>query len=153
MIFEALTIASPGIAKSILMPVVINQSKTLCQKFNLPHEAIDVYALLDTGASMTCISQSLAKKLNLRAISQGRMNTAGGIIHEANLYYIDLLMRNNVSFVNIRTMEFTGNDKFDVLIGMDILTLGDLAITNAGQRTVTSFRVPPDTLHIDYTAK
>ena len=33
---------------------------------------------------------------------------------------------------------------------MDIITLGDLAITNAGQQTVVSFRVPSDTRHIDY---
>ncbi|GHV36157.1 hypothetical protein AGMMS49546_00940 [Spirochaetia bacterium] len=32
-----------------------------------------------------------------------------------------------------------------------IITLGDLAITNAGRQTVVSFRVPSDTQHIDYT--
>jgi len=35
---------------------------------------------------------------------------------------------------------------------MDILTLGDLAITNHDRQTVVSFRVPPDTVHIDFVA-
>jgi len=39
---------------------------------------------------------------------------------------------------------------FDIIIGMDILTQGDLAITNHDHRTVVSFRVPPDSKHIDY---
>jgi predicted aspartyl protease len=149
--YNALTIASPGIAQNILMPVVIQQSKSICQAYHINSDAVDVYALLDTGASVTCISQTLADKLNLKTVGQGIMDTAGGI-HKTNLYYIDLLMRNDISFINIQAMEFTGSKRFDILIGMDILTLGDLAITNAGQRTVISFRVPPDTRHIDYAA-
>jgi hypothetical protein len=35
---------------------------------------------------------------------------------------------------------------------MDILTLGDLAITNHNHQTVLSFRVPPDTRHIDFVS-
>jgi predicted aspartyl protease len=130
--YNALTIASPGISKSILMPVVVRQAKALCRRFDLQSDFVDVYALLDTGASDTCISKSLAAKLGLKAIGRSVMNTAGGL-HEVNQYWIDLSMRNNVSFVNIHAAEFTGNKRFDILIGMDIITLGDLAITNAGR--------------------
>ena len=38
---------------------------------------------------------------------------------------------------------------FDVLIGMDIITLGDFSITNVGGKTIFSFRVP-STETIDY---
>lgn len=37
----------------------------------------------------------------------------------------------------------------DILIGMDIITLGDFAITNVGGKTVFSFRTP-STKMIDY---
>jgi predicted aspartyl protease len=147
--YEALTVSSSGIAHSIIIPVLIKQSSFLCQRFNLNSDSLNVNALLDTGATNTCISLSLASGLNLKVVGQGRMNTAGGI-HETNQYLIDLLMPNNISFTNIRAMEFIGNNKFDILIGMDILTLGDLAITNTNQQTVISFRIPPDTKHIDY---
>ena len=39
----------------------------------------------------------------------------------------------------------------DVLIGMDVITLGDLAVTNAGGQTVFTFRVPSQG-GIDFTA-
>ena len=147
--YEALTITSLGIAQSIIMSAVITQSKLLCQKFNLNSESVDIYALIDTGATATCISKSLAKKLKLKVVGQGMMNTASGM-QKTNQYLIDLQMQNNISFENIRAVEFIGNNKFDILIGMDILMLGDLAITNAKQQTVTSFRIPPDIAHIDY---
>jgi hypothetical protein len=41
--------------------------------------------------------------------------------------------------------------EFDVIIGMDILRHGDMAVTNSGGITVFSFRVPPDNKHIDFT--
>jgi predicted aspartyl protease len=147
--YEALTITSPGVSRAILMPVIVRQSKYLCEQYNLPSNPVDVYALIDTGATNTCINKRLVDRLNLEIVGDGMMDTAGGLC-ESNLYYIDLLMRNNVSFTNIRAMEFTSDKIFDILIGMDIITLGDFAITNAGHRTVVSFRVPPDTKHIDF---
>jgi predicted aspartyl protease len=149
---DALTIAAPGISQSIVMPVVIRQAQSLCQRFNLPSNPVDVYALVDTGASNTCISKRLADRLDLEVIGNGMMDTAGGLC-ETNQYYIDLLMRNNISFANIRAIEFFSAKMFDILIGMDILTLGDLAITNANHQTVISFRVPPDTKHIDFVVE
>jgi len=150
--YEALTITSLGTAQSIIIPAVITQSKLLCKKFNLNSESVDIHALIDTGATVTCISKSLAKKLKLKVVGQGMMNTASGM-QKTNQYLIDLQMQNNISFENIRAVEFIGNIKFDILVGMDILMLGDLAITNAKQQTVTSFRTPPDINHVDYTLK
>jgi hypothetical protein len=57
-----------------------------------------------------------------------------------------------VKFTDIRAAEFITNQKFDIVIGMDILTKGDIAITNHDNRTVFSFRVPPDITHIDFVS-
>jgi predicted aspartyl protease len=149
--YEALTITSPGISRAILMPVIVRQSQSLCKRYNILSHPIDVYALVDTGATNTCINKRLVDRLNLEIVGDGIMDTANGLC-ESNLYYIDILMRNNVSFANIRAMEFTSDKMFDILIGMDIITLGDFAITNAEHKTVVSFRVPPDTKHIDFVA-
>ncbi len=32
---------------------------------------------------------------------------------------------------------------FDFIIGMEIITLGDFALTNVGDKSIASFRVPP----------
>ena len=149
--YQALTLKAPGIARSIVMPVVACQSKILCQKFRLKKIEADVLALIDTGATNTSISDRLAASLGLKIIEQCEVNAAGGI-HIANVYMLDIMLRNMVEFQNIRVAEFMSNDKFDCLIGMDILTQGDLAITNHDNRTVLSFRVPPGNAHIDFVA-
>jgi len=147
--YHALTLEAPGIARSIIIPVIVNQSEILCRKFNLEKIEADVLALVDTGATNTSISDRLAKKLCLRIIEQCRVDAAGGA-HIANVYSIDVSLRGMVPFTNIRSTEFVENDMFDIIIGMDILTQGDLAITNHDHRTVVSFRVPPDSKHTDY---
>jgi len=50
-------------------------------------------------------------------------------------------------------MGFTfGDDDCDIIIGMDIMTQGDLALTNLEGRTVFSFRIP--SLHtVDFEAE
>jgi hypothetical protein len=149
MSFQALTIKAPGIAQSILIPVVVGQSKSLCQKFGLNKIDANIYAVLDTGATNTAISDVLASSLGLKAIGEGRIKAAGGV-HRTKLYSIDVLLRNMVSFTSIRATQFVKTDQVDLLLGMDILTLGDLSITNCDHRTVVSFRVPPDDFHIDY---
>lgn len=64
---------------------------------------------------------------------------------------VDILFPNRLLFQGISVMEFSGGQDFDVIIGMDILRTGDMAITNAQNHTVFSFRVPSDTKHIDFT--
>jgi predicted aspartyl protease len=150
MTYQALTLRAPGIARSIVIPVVASQSKTLCQKFGLERTDADVLALIDTGATDTSISNMLAHSLGLEVIDRCRVDAAGGT-HRANVYSIDVLLRNMVNFTNIRAAEFIKTIQiFDIIIGMDILTMGDLAITNHRHQTVLSFRVPPDTKHIDF---
>jgi predicted aspartyl protease len=152
MSFQALTLRAPGIARSIVIPVVASQSKTLCQKFGLERTDADVLALIDTGATDTSISNKLASSLGLEVIAQCHVDAAGGR-HRANVYSIDVLLRNMVNFTTIRAAEFIKTIQiFDIIIGMDILTMGDLAITNNNHRTVLSFRVPPDTKHIDFVS-
>jgi hypothetical protein len=49
---QALTLMAPGIAQSIILPVVVSQSNSFCQRFGLRQAEVDVYALLDTGVQV-----------------------------------------------------------------------------------------------------
>jgi hypothetical protein len=134
----------------IVIPVTIRQSKDLCQRFNLNGEQVPVLALLDTGASGSCLSTGLARRLGLRSVEKCYVSGVGGI-HPSYVYMTDIILPNQVTIANIRSTEFIDNGQFDVIIGMDIITLGDLAITNHGGRTCVSFRIPPGEAHTDYT--
>jgi hypothetical protein len=54
---------------------------------------------------------------------------------------------------DMRVTEFSGNHDFDCIIGLDILRMGDMAISNAGGVMVLSFRAPPGEQHIDFSRK
>jgi hypothetical protein len=56
--------------------------------------------------------------------------------------------------VRLRDMRVTmgAGLRTDVLISMDVITLGDFAVSNYGSRTVFSFRVP-SLRHIDFVAE
>ena len=63
-------------------------------------------------------------------------------------YLINLILQNKVIFPTLQAIEghILGGD---VLIGMDVITQGDFAVTNKGGKTIYSFRFPSLT-HIDF---
>jgi hypothetical protein len=111
---------------------------------------INAKALVDTGASGFCVSRDFAKSSRRAAFTMTEVLTAKGS-DIVPAYHLDLLLPNNVMFVNIPSVEFAGGRDFDFILGMDILSKGDVAITNANNEMVFSFRIPPGESHTDYT--
>jgi predicted aspartyl protease len=103
-------------------------------------ERVEIMALWDTGASGSLITKDLAKKLSLPPISRCIINTASGEI-ESNVYLVDLYLPNGTIITGVRVSE---GEPFgcDMLIGMDVITTGDLSITNYNRKTTFSFRMP-----------
>ena len=102
----------------------------------------DVYtALWDTGSSMTVISDSLATELGLAKAGEIDAETAGGKF-KANKYIISLSLPNRLNIENVMVSSGKLGPGIDILIGMDIIGLGDFAISNVDNKTVFSFRFP-----------
>ena len=96
----------------------------------------------DTGATNTCISEEIAKRYNLKPISYMRSKTPSGELISP-VYYIDIVLNNEVVFNNWTVMgSKIGEQGIDVLIGMDIISKGDFAISNYNKKTQFSFRLP-----------
>ncbi|MCH8123865.1 MAG: aspartyl protease family protein [Bacteroidetes bacterium] len=108
-----------------------------------------VRALWDTGATGSVVTASMAKELDLVPIDQ--METTG--VHgtkRVNVYAIDLRLPNDVTVLGMTVSEADGpTHDFDVIIGMDVITLGDFAVSNYQGQTVFSFRYPSQG-HIDF---
>ena len=94
----------------------------------------------DTGASGSVISQNVVSKLNLELIDTQKVHTANGE-RLSNVYLVNIYPPNRVAFAGVRV---TDGDLFetDILIGMDIITSGDFAVTNMGGKTCMSFQIP-----------
>jgi hypothetical protein len=57
---------------------------------------------------------------------------------------------NKIIFPEIRVADFKNKRPFEVLIGMDIIGQGDLAITDDGSVKFVSYRKPHGTPYIDW---
>jgi hypothetical protein len=148
--YKAFTVSSTGGRfRELMSAVKVSISAEIAGIFKIPISFVDVMALWDTGATSTSISKRLAARLQLPPLSRQKIICAGQP-YESCIYKIDLLLPNMVGFRGVMVTEFEDSNKFDVLVGMDIITMGDFSVTNAEERTVWSFRLPPSDKHIDF---
>ncbi len=112
-----------------------------------PLEGKDYVAIWDTGATNSCITKNVVDHLNLKPISKTRVSGAFGE-EIKNVYMVSIGLPNKVGFPNMPVTEVVLKDA-DVLIGMDIISDGDFAVTNKGGLTKFSYR-HPSMEHIDF---
>lgn len=103
---------------------------------------VEVPALWDTGATGTCISTEVVKSLGLKPTGKKNIQTPSGR-SEVNTYLVNILLPNSVRIPDVEVCDSEiGNQGLGVLVGMDIITKGDLAVSNFKGITMFSFRVP-----------
>ena len=97
-------------------------------------------AIWDTGASGSVITNEVISQLSLDPIDEKEVHTANGP-RVSQVYLVNIFLRNQVVFqgVPVTDAEMIGGD---VLIGMDIIGLGDFAVTHSDGKTCMSFQVP-----------
>jgi hypothetical protein len=105
-------------------------------------------ALWDTGAMCSLITPHVAKRLGLISLGKQLMRTPSGET-QTEVYYINVLLPNNCSIHRVKALEGIPAG-FDMLIGMDIIGLGDFAVSNYAGKTMFSFRIP-SACEIDFT--
>lgn len=111
--------------------------------------SLPVVVQWDTGATGTCISKDIVSKFKLAPIGKVNVHTPSGI-GTMNQYMINLILNNEVMFKNWIVMDSEiGKQGIDVLIGMDIISNGDFALSNFEGRTQFSFRLPSQE-HVEY---
>ncbi|MBQ7570728.1 MAG: hypothetical protein IJT19_00635 [Bacteroidaceae bacterium] len=93
------------------------------------------------------ISTHIANELSLKPLGQTRVCHADGE-SICNYYVVNLLLPNKIEIKMLMVNDGKLTDT-DMLIGMDIISLCDFAITNAGMKTKFSFQVP-STIDIDF---
>jgi len=105
-------------------------------------------AIWDTGATGSLISRKVVEECSLKptgmAVSRGVHDEK-----ECNTYLVSIGLPQGVGFDKLPVMEADGLQGTDVLIGMDVITQGDFAVTNKDSKTVFSFRTP-SLDHIDF---
>lgn len=99
-------------------------------------------ALWDTGATGTCVSENVVNTLNLKPVSYTKIQTPSGE-DVRPLYLVDVVLRNNVRITDLKVIGTEiGKQGIDLLIGMDIIGMGDFAVSNSEGKTVFTYRIP-----------
>lgn len=149
--FRAITLTSNGGRLLDLKTACV-----VCPAFdiaNTPHDqhpALPSFVgLWDTGASGTSITQAVVDKCGLQPFTMKKVQGAYGGPVDRPVYLVNIGLPNGVMIPNLAVVWGEMGGGIDVLIGMDIITLGDFAVTNEKGVTTFSFRIP--SLHtIDY---
>lgn len=100
-----------------------------------------VKAIWDTGAYGSVISPRVAQELGLVPVGVKPIQTANGT-YEAYAYVVDMMLPNKLVIRGVEVSE--SNLKVcDALIGMDIISMGDMKVTNK-PATKFIFRIPAE---------
>jgi predicted aspartyl protease len=139
--FTALSTKALGILREIITDCEVSAPcPTTVSPLDI--DKIKTKALWDTGATNCCITKKTADSLNLKPIRITKV-CYGDQETDSNVYLVNLHLPNHL---NIRAVEatecYSKNDSFGLIIGMEVICLGDFSITNVNNKTTFSFRFP-----------
>lgn len=140
--FHAFTVKFNGVADRILTRVQITQAfDPKSPPSPLPPQH-STNALWDTGATKSVLTTDTVKVLGLVPVGTTLVSHGGGA-SQANTYLVNILLPNGVGVVGVLVSESPPKPgEFGAIIGMDIITKGDLSLTHENGKTCMSFRVP-----------
>jgi len=96
----------------------------------------------DTGASGTVITKEVVENLGLKPTGQTYVYTAKGKVM-TNTYLVNIYLPMNVVIQGVNVTEGDLMPDTNLLIGMDIITMGDFCITHKDGKTKMTFGLPP----------
>lgn len=105
-------------------------------------------ALWDTGATISAITPQIAKELGVPVVA--RIPISG--VHNVNIVdvvTVSVLLPNQANISDMRAAVCALNPAVDAIIGMDIISQGDFAISNGKNETLFSFVMPSFSHKID----
>jgi len=118
------------------------KSKVIVQSVTDETRFVKCEALWDTGADYSAIRKEVAKELGLKSV--GKVLVASPDKKRTpnrKMYCINLNLSSGIEFSNVNVVE-PKNSRWDIIIGMDIISRGDFAVTHYNGKTVFSFRIP-----------
>ena len=129
-----------GIATALLTPCAVFRSWRPSSGGPQP-TAVQYQCLWDTGATISAVTKRVATDLELPVEARIPVQHAGGASTGVPLHYVNLQLPNGLVIVG-RAVAQLPLANCDVLVGMDIISLGDFAVSNFGSSTTFTFRIP-----------
>jgi len=147
--FQAFTFEAKGRVDRIITPVTI--FPPFDPKSGANPAGHSAKALWDTGSTRSVIRPEVVAALGLRPTGTSVSRTAGGVTTNPT-HVINITLPNRTLIAGVLVSESPNLDGFDAIVGMDVITLGDFAVTNVGGQTLMSYRCP-SIQRIDYVVE
>ena len=152
--FQALTLKGKGNGRldRIITDIEVTPGFDPSKPPNPLPARISTKALWDTGASKSVVSTALVASLGLTPVSTTEVHHGDGV-STRDTYLVNFYLPNSVGIAGVLATDFpASHDNFNVLVGMDVICLGDFSITNVSGATWMSFRTP-SRVAIDYVVE
>jgi predicted aspartyl protease len=150
--FDAFTVKFPNRVRRVTTDVHVSEAYELATPPAVLPSARTVSALWDTGATGSVIAPSVVAALGLVQKGVARVSHADGVNPNAPVYLVNITLPNRVCVEGVRVTATAITD-FEAVIGMDIISTGDLSLTHADGKTWMSFRIPPYPPALDYVVE
>jgi len=136
---RSFTLKLPGLTNILVTPTKVGIA--FDPLLTVPPPLKEFNAIWDTGATNTAISKRVVDECGLKPTGMTEVHFGGGT-EIRDTYFVSIMLPNDVGFTQVRVTQFDAIRDTDVLIGMDIITQGDFAITHKDRKTTFSFRCP-----------
>ncbi|SES71196.1 Aspartyl protease [Nitrosospira multiformis] len=107
---------------------------------------VEFNALWDTGATHSIITPRVVEALGLKPIRRVRSVFTQGVngLEKSEAYQINLSLPDKITFFELTVvLKKPGDVWWDVIVGMDIISAGELSIKNVNSNTEWSFSYVP----------
>lgn len=143
---NSLVVSIKGIANKLISAIHIEDPFT--------GKSISVSGIWDTGATRSVITKKTAHALGLISVGQRTVRGVHGL-RSVNVYLATIhLAGTDIEITEQVTEcdELSNDGSVGALLGMNIISTGDFAVSNYRGRTKFTFR-SPSIAHVDYTKK
>lgn len=97
-------------------------------------------ALIDTGAMHTCISSRISNYLSLIPTGTMRITAANNHTDVVNTHVVNLTIGGEIRFEMMKLPRLSMSGE-DIIIGMDVLSKGNMVLSNDETGTIFMFEV------------
>ncbi|MCR5246488.1 MAG: retroviral-like aspartic protease family protein [Paludibacteraceae bacterium] len=139
---SAFDIVYDGLAEAIVTNAIVMSDNNIGSDKTFPPYFYTDTAAWDTGAQFTVISQRVVDWLHLIPYQDAGIMGIGGL-QIVKSYKVTIGLPNGKLVHDVEV--YCGDlEDYDILIGMDIITLTDFCITNKDSKTRFFFRTPSE---------
>ncbi len=147
---KAFTLSNSNLIPWLTTPCEIREAFDPNDPESKPTVKRSYVGLWDTGASASMITSRVAAELGLVPFGMEKSYHAQGVAL-TNTYMVNIILLNGIQVYNVKVSEGKLPQGIDMLIGMDIINLGDFVITHRNGGTIFSFQIP-STHQYDFVA-